>query len=181
MILMMVLVMTTKMQTSAEEMCLPPKVEYWRSAAGGVPLRPSRVIENNQRTNMFDRILTTRHTTANKGKCYKWFKIRIFIASWQSFYILSFWSRTTRNGTELMNKDFLGQQGKKGHEVGCIFLCFCIFMNNVTLLSHLKTAFMKLALVNWNRGAKNIIPKRTLTFWKGTLGSEGSQICVWEE
>ena len=147
MILMMVVVMTTKMQTSAEEMCIPPKVEYWRSAAGGVPLRPSRVIENNQRTNMFDRILTTRDTTANKGTLLQMinrFKIRKFIASWQSFYILSFWSRITRNGIDLMNKDYLGQQGKKEQEVGCICLCFCIFMNNVVLLSRLKTAFMKL-------------------------------------
>ena len=90
MILMMVMVMTTKMQTSAEEMCIPPKVEYWRSTAGGVPLRPSRVIENNQRTNMFDRILTTRDTTANKGNLLQminWFKIRK-LASWQ---ILTFY------------------------------------------------------------------------------------------
>ena len=147
MILMIVVVMTTKMQASAEEMCTPPKVEYWRSAAGGVPLRPSRVIENNQRTNMFDRILTTRDTTANKGNLLQMinrFKIRKFIASWQSFHILSFWSRITRNGTDLMNKDYLGQQGKKEQKVGCIFLCFCIFMNNVVLLSRLKTAFMKL-------------------------------------
>ena len=121
MILMMVMVMTTKMQTSAEEMCIPPKVEYWRSTAGGVPLRPSRVIENNQRTNMFDRILTTRDTSANKGALLQMmnrFKIRKFIASWQSFYILSFWSRITRNGIDLMNKDYLGQQGKKVQEVG---------------------------------------------------------------
>ena len=145
---MIVVVMTTKMQTSGEEMCIPPKVEYWRSAAGGVPLRPSRVIENNQRTNMFDRILTTRDTTANKGNLLQMinrFKIRKFIASWQSFYILSFWSRITRNGIDLMNKDYLGQQGKKVQvQVGCIFLCFCIFMNNVVLLSRLKTAFIKL-------------------------------------
>ena len=121
MILMIVVVMTTKMQTCAEEMCIPPQVEYWRSAAGGVPLRPSRVIENNQRTNMFDRILTTRDTTANKGNLLQMinrFKIRKFIASWQSFYILSFWSRITRNGIDLMNKDYLGQQGKKVQEVG---------------------------------------------------------------
>ena len=99
MILMIVVVMTTKMQASAQEMCTPPKVEYWRSAAGGVPLRPSRVIENNQRTNMFDRILTTRDTTANKGNLLQMinrFKIRKFIASWQILTFYHFEAQTLK-------------------------------------------------------------------------------------
>ena len=38
--------------------------------------------------------------------------------------------------------------------------------------------FSFVALVNWNRGEKHLISKRTLTFLKGALGSEASQICV---
>lgn len=35
-----------------------------------------------------------------------------------NFNILSIWSTKTKNETDLMNKDYLGQQGKKVQEVG---------------------------------------------------------------